>query len=262
MRKLTSIIFMFVLGLAMNACGGGGNNNDPNAGFKLATYAYSPINTNVYIPTAGNVQGLFLSANGTTTGTVESFNRNHSGVGLLVITGARVPGTWRFRLAPDLVQGSLCLAPAITDLDMSLNSEKRLFCPGRFVGFTATPDNIDALSPPASITFNGKGIDNAYGEPALAFYDEFGYVVASTQASQSLWSGGEIEGIAVSVPDISQVYDGVYTVVIHNIKPDGSWEVVGAAPVTIYGNPPPPPPPPPGGGGCEPAPPDQPQLEC
>ncbi|QYO62584.1 hypothetical protein [Leptolyngbya sp. 7M] len=86
-----------------------------------------------------------------------------------------------------------------------------LVCPGRFTGFTASPDLLDALNQPATITFLGKGLDNAYGEPALAFYDEFGNVVASTQAIQSLWDDGEIEGIVVNLPDISQVFDGVYS---------------------------------------------------
>lgn len=264
MRKLTNKLFVLVLGLAICACGSGGGSgsgSDPNAGFKLSTYAYSPIDTTVYIPTAGNVQGQFISANGSTTGTISSFNNDFGGVGLLVVTGGKVPGLWQFRLAPNFVPGSLCLAPTITNYNMSLNDEKPLFCPGRFGGFTADPASINALTPPASVTFNGKGIDNSYGSPALAFYDEFGYVVASTQASQSLWNGASISGIVVDLPNISQVYDGTYTVVVHNINADGSWEVIGAAPITIYGNPPPPPPPP-SGGGCEQGPPDLEQLPC
>lgn len=138
-----------------------------------------------------------------------------------------------------------------------------LVCPGRFTGFTASPDLLDALNQPATITFLGKGLDNAYGEPALAFYDEFGNVVASTQAIQSLWDDGEIEGIVVNLPDISQVFDGVYSIAIHNIDPDGSWDLVGGANVTIYGNPPPPPPPPPPGGGeCGGQNPAFPELPC
>jgi hypothetical protein len=263
MRKLITIIFVLSLGWAMNGCGGGGGGGtpDPNAGFKIETFAYHPQDPSVYIPTAGNVQGQFLYPNGATTGTVESFNRNHGGVGLLVIPGARVPARWRLTLGPDFFGGSHCLTFETVDRDVSLNSVIRLFCRGRFFGFTASPNTLDALNPPATMTFNGKGIENVYGTPALAFYDEYGYVVASTQASQLLYREGEIEGLEIVIPDISQVYDGVYTIAVHNIRPDGSWEVIGAAPVTIYGNPPPPPPGG-GGGGCEPQPPDQQQLPC
>lgn len=86
--------------------------------------------------------------------------------------------------------------------------------------------------------------------------------MASTQAAQSLWCGGEIEGILVNVPDISGVYDGTYTVVVHNILADQSWDIIGAATITIYGNPPPPLEPPPGPGDCDPPPPEMPQLPC
>lgn len=267
MRKLTDTIFVILIGVAMGACSGGGGSgggNDPNAGFKLSAFAVSPLDSTVIVPTAGNIQGVFVSANGTTTGTLESFNRDFGGVGLLVVTGAKVPGLWQFRLGPNFVPGSLCLQPTITNFNMSLNDQKQLRCPGLFLGFTSDPGSINALNPPASIMFTGKGLDNSYGSPALAFYNEFGYVVASTQVSQLFWDGASISGIVVDTPNISQVYDGTYTVVVHNISANGSWEVIGAAPITIYGNPPPPPPP--GGdgdgGGCGQGPPDIEQLPC
>lgn len=253
MKKSLITISMLVLAVLFSACGDdGGSSSDPNAGFKLATYAYNPLDNTVVVPTAGNVQGALLSTNGTTTGTVSSFNVNFGGVGLLVVTGAKVPGLWRFRLAPDFVPGSLCLQPGFNDLDMRLNDQKPIFCPGRIIGLTADPNSLDALNPPLTITFTGKGLENNYGEPVLAFYDEFGNLVASTQASQSLWSGGEIEGIVANVPNISGVYDGTYTVVVNNINADGTWAVVGAAPISIFGNPPPPPPDDGGGGGDDP----------
>ena len=179
-----------------------------------------------------------------------------------MITGARVPAAWQFRLGPNFVPGSLCLQATFTNLNMSLNSVGTLRCPGTFVGFTASPESINALSPPPTMIFSGKGISNVYGQPALSFYDEFGNLVASTQSTQSIWNGNVIEGLVGAVPDLTLVNDGDYTIAVHNVRPDGSWEIIGAAPVTIYGNPPPPPPPPPPGGGCEQPPPDQPQLPC
>lgn len=147
---------------------------------------------------------------------------------------------------------------------MNLNSVEKLTCPGSFFGFTATPNSLDALNPPATVTFSGEGIKNLFGEPVLAFYNEFGVVVASTQAVQSLSfsGGGEIEGVSVAVPDISQVLDGTYTIVVHNVNADGSWTIIGAASVTIFGNPPPLEPPPPEEDPCEPVLQDQPVLPC
>lgn len=243
------------------AGGGGGGTPDPNAGFRMRTFAQSQTGSVVF-PTAAQVTGQFLQPTGTTTGTLESFNLSHSGVGELAAVGARVPAIWRLTLGPNIPGGgSLCLSFATVDRSVTLNSTTDLVCPGRFTGFTASPDSIDALNPPATITFSGKGIDNTHGEPALAFYDEFGNIVASTQATQTLWDGGETQGALVSVPDISSVYNGTYAIAIHNIKLDGSWELIGGAVVSIYGNPPPPEPPP-GGGGCEEPPPGMPQLPC
>lgn len=270
MKRITNSVFVLICGLASlfiaNCSGGGGSGTpNPNAGFRMQTWAANQGQSgNILFPTAAQVHGQFLQATGSTTGTLETFNLSHNGIGYLVASGTRVPAIWRLTLGPNIPGGgSLCLTFATSDRNVSLNSLVDLVCPGRFTGFTASPDSIDALNPPSAITFSGKGIDNAYGEPALAFYDEFGNVVASTHASQTLWDGNETEGIVVAIPDISQVHDGVYAIAIHNINLDGSWDLIGGALVTIYGNPPPPPPPPPGGGECEePPPPDLPQLPC
>lgn len=97
----------------------------------------------------------------------------------------------------------------------------------------------------------------------LAYYDEFGNMVASSSANQLLYGGkaGYVTGILATLPDISQVYDGVYTVAVYNVNVDGTWEMVGSATVNIYGNPPPifggg------GGGECDPPPLGQVQLPC
>lgn len=234
-------------------------NPSPNAGFSVTTYAGTPSSR---IPTAGTVNGQFLYAIGNTTGNLEYFNHIHNGIGIYPIAQAKSPARWSLSLGPDLLGGSLCLTYSTVERDVATGSIQPLYCAPRYFSFTASPNSIDALNPPATITFDGKGIDNLYGEPTLAFYDESGNVVASTQATQSLWSGNEIEGFVVSTPNISGVYDGIYTVVVHNVLSDQSWDVIGAATITIYGNPLPPIEPPPGGGGCEPPQPDMPALPC
>lgn len=246
-KKIISLLAFTISIVFLANCNGGGGSN-PNAGFRILTYAVSPINTSTIVPTAGNVQGLLLSTGSNPTGTVTSFNENHSGVGYLVITGAKVPGTWRMALGPSpSVPGSLCLTYSIVDEGVSLNSEERLYCPGRFFGFTAAPDLIDVQNPPATVTLSGEGVDDTYGTPVVAFYDSLGNVAASATVSQVNRGKHGSTGVTVNVPSLNLAYDGYYTVAVHNIMSDGSWDVVGATNMTVYGNPPPPP----GGGGDE-----------
>ncbi|QYO62583.1 hypothetical protein [Leptolyngbya sp. 7M] len=107
MKHLTSKILLFAsLGL-ITACGGGGGGGgtpNPNAGFRMQTYAQSQTG-NIFFPTAAQVNGQFLQPNGTTTGTLETFNLSHSGVGQLIASGARVPATWRLTLGPNIPGG-------------------------------------------------------------------------------------------------------------------------------------------------------------
>jgi hypothetical protein len=223
----------------------------PTSGFNIQTYARNPT-TGTTLPSAAFVRGDFQSANGTTSGTVTTFSMSTAGGALTsVITGAKVPANWRFALSPTFDGTSLCRATTILDRSVSLGGTEVLPCVANFAGFTAIPNSIDALNPPATITFTGKAISALTGTPVLTFYNEFGQVAASTLSAQLTYNfAGEPEGLAVSVPiNISQAYDGVYNVAVNNVKSDGSLEIIGAATITIYGNPPPPPPPN-GGDGC------------
>lgn len=246
-RKIANFVLLSAFACVTvfsTGCGGGGNNNppDPNRGFDVLVLA-------ARIPTNARVQAAFLNGSGT-YGSITSFPAQETGGdGFLTFTGAKVPGTWRFLYGAGF-EPSQCLGVDVTDRNVSLGSREELECVPRFYSFTASPNMIDALNPPTTITFTGKGIENLYGTPMLAFYDEFGNVVVSTPANQMLWNNGVIESLVVNVPsNINQAYDGTYTVAVHNVNADGSWEIIGAAPVTIYGNPPPPPPPP-DGDGC------------
>ncbi len=260
-RKIINFVTLCILGsltLFFVGCSGGGsgggNNQDPNRGFFVQVLANG-------IPTIARVDGTFISGSGT-NGSLNSFIIfETSGAGLTQVPNVRVPGVWRLTYGPSFT-GSLCLTFTTEDRNVNLGSFERLNCVPRFFSFTASPDNIDALNPPSTITFSGKGIDSLNGTPVLAYYNEFGTIVASTTSGQLLYDNGEIEGISVNVPDLSQVYNGTYTVAVHNINPDGTWEIIGAATMTIYGNPPPPLPPPGGGDDCDPPLPDQPQLPC
>lgn len=201
------------------------------------------------IQTIARVDGRYISGN-STAGTVSEFsNPSIFGVGFTNIPNARVPGVWRLTTSPGFSGASLCLGIETVDRSESLGSQETLRCTPRFFSFTASPDVINASSPPATIDVTGNGSANLYGTPMIAFYDEFGNVVASGPANQLLYNNGSVSGVRVNTSDLSQAYDGTYTGLVHNVHADGTWEVIGAAAITIYGNPPPPDDGG-GGGGC------------
>jgi len=259
MKKITGISLAVLLAwsAAGFSCGGNNNTSNPNRGFDIQTQVQFP--NGLVILQGGNAQGQFQSGPGT-SGTVTSFNRNVN-PGITTISGAKVPGVWRLAFGPAFF-GDSCLTFVVENRNVSSGSLERLTCPGRFFGFTATADTIDAFNPPATVDITGSGSETLYGTPMIAFYNEFGNVVASTPANQLLYTDGAVSGVRVGVSDLSQVYDGIYSAVVHNVQADGTWEIVGSASVTVYGNPPPPPDPGGGGGGCEPQPQNQEQLPC
>jgi len=256
MKKLTVFFTMLMLVCLSLASGCGGNPTpDPNQGFFIRVTANG-------IQTGAQVSGQFISGN-PTQGTVSQFNfQSINGVGLTPVTGARVPGTWRLTYGPDFSGGSLCLGILTVDRNVGPGSQETLPCVPRFFSFTASPDAINANSQ-TTVDVTGNGSENLFGTPMIAFYDEFGNVVASGPATQLLYTNGVVSGVRVNVTDISQAYDGTYTALVHNVHGDGSWEVIGAVAITVFGNPPPPPPPPDdGGGGCGQEQPGEPQLPC
>jgi len=260
MKKQTIIGLAVILIWSTTAftCHRSNSTPDPNRGFDIQTQVQFP--NGLVILQGGNAQGQFQSGPGT-SGTITSFNRNVN-PGITTISGAKVPGVWRLAFGPAFF-GDSCLTFVVSDRNVSLGSREELTCPGRFFGFTAAADTIDAFNPPPTVDITGNGSETLYGTPMIAFYNEFGNVVASTSANQLLYTDGAVSGVRVGVSDLSQAYDGIYNVVVHNVNADGTWETVGSAAITIYGNPPPPPDPGGGGGGgCEQSPPDQPQLEC
>ena len=241
-RKITNFVLLFAFGCATLfsiGCSGGGNNQDPNRGFDVLVTAAN-------IPTIARVQGQFLNGSGN-FGSQNTFNIQTNG-GVARIPNLRVPGTWRFTYGPDIAVPSLCLGVQTVDRSVNLGSQVTLPCVPRFFSFTASPNTVDAFNPPATVDIGGNGSDTLYGTPMVATYNEFGNVVASTSATQLLYTDGSVSGVRFSASDLSQVYDGTYTIAVHNVRADGSWEMIGAAAVTIYGNPPPPPDD--GGGGC------------
>ena len=269
MKKSTLVILLFAVTSIMFGCHGNSNPSDPNAGFTVQGVArvYNLQGTNYLdYATGGRFQGLFLSGAGT-NGTVTNFDVNESLFNYNA-RGAKVPGTWRLGLSRGFVAGSLCVGSVVDDRNVSLGSVETLRCYGGTSIYVSQPDSVDAFNPPSTITITGPGIEDTYGMPKVAIYDEYGNVGTSVTATQTLTggvphSGSGIEALTFNAGDLSQVYDGTYSITVGNVNADGTWSAVGGAIVSVYGNPPPPPDTGPGsGGGCPPQPQGLEQLEC
>ncbi len=262
MKKILCVLLMATTIIGFAGCSGGGNNSDPNRGFDLEIYAVSPFN-GVRIQTGARLQGQLLASNSQTTGTIDNFTQDINGVGLTRITGAKAPGTWRFTYPVSPIVPTLCLGITVADRNVSRGQLVPLDCQGRaFFAFSASPDVIEYENPPTSLTLSGDGMENVQGNPAIALYDSQGTFISSTVPNSYIWNGTELEGVVVSLSDLSQAYNGIYTITVNNVNSDGSWDLVGAANISVFGYPPPPPPD--GGDPCDPNSPyngENPQLE-
>lgn len=225
MKKILCILLVVVSVFGFSSCGGGGNSSDPNRGFDVQVVAIAP--NGARIQTIARLQGVLIASNSQTTGTISEFVEDINGAGFTPIPGAKAPGTWRFTYPVTPVFSSLCLGISQTDRSVSRGEQFPLFCTGRgLFTFNASPDVIDYYNPPSTVTLSGKGVNNLYGDPAVALYDSEGNYVSSTSPGSYYWDNGEINGMTVTVPDISQATDGIYTLTVNNINSDGSWELV------------------------------------
>ena len=98
---------------------------------------------------------------------------------------------------------------------------------------------------------NGENLSTEYGMPYIEYRDPYtGNLVGSTTATAVSEKGGWLQA---NTPDLSSVYDGVYNILVSNLRADGSLEPVGSASIVCTGRPYPiEPPPDPGPCGCPP----------
>jgi hypothetical protein len=119
--------------------------------------------------------------------------------------------------------------------DIIVTSVRQIFT------FSLSPFSIDLLSPPSSVTFsNGGGVDSTYGSPQVAYFDGYGTYIGAGQVTS--WGS---DWVVATVPDLSQVYSGSYTIQVQNMTSSGAWEWVGEGVGSAYNRDAPPS----GGGG-------------
>ncbi|HXG67047.1 MAG TPA: hypothetical protein VNO70_18230 [Blastocatellia bacterium] len=234
--EILSLLVGFVALFVVSGCGG---EPDPNRGFDVETVV---VANGTEFRQSARVVGDFLRPTASSTvGTVTHFDQ------FLIratISGAKVPGVWRFVAS----QYAGCFETVVRETTVTSGDNVTLPCRATGVGsFTASPNTVDVTAPPATGTVYGQGISATYGMPIVAYYSEFGYLVAKQTASSVAADGTWLQG---SVPNLDGAYSGVYTLLIKNKNADGSKTIIGTATINVTGNDPPPPPD--GGGECQP----------
>lgn len=242
--KKYSILLAVVIGMFVSMgfqCGGGGSNSDPSRGFDVQTVVrfLDPRGGGFERPTmAQNVNG-FITANtsSNTIGFRTSFNiptiNNFANV-----RDAKVPARWS---VTGFIFDFNCPRIVTNEKSVGIGGSIKLACETFTSPMVASPDSINAASPPQGVQIGGEGFSNENGMPKVAIYNEFGQL----KTVISTTSGNISKGINIQLPNLSSYYNGNYILVVNNINADGTWQVLGTAPIFIYGNVPPDPPDPP-----------------
>lgn len=247
-NKLYLMVTIFFGVIFAPACtGGGGSGNPPDRGFDLFPDRIEISQTTgsqVHRPAVMRVISTFLEPQGTTQGTIEFFPETEIGPGFRNFFNARVPGKWRFQYREVALLGRIpCVGGIHTvERNVHIGEMESLPCEAVVFPITIAPNTVDANSPPSTIQIQAEGASDTYGAPQIAILDEFGNLKASVTTTVTNIGKGQLE---FTPPSMGTYSNGVYQLTVNNITSTGSWDVVGAGEVSIYGNTPPPGPNPP-----------------
>lgn len=211
----------------------GGGGGQPQPGFKAGGLqeAGTPVGGTIVI---GNIsiQGDWqFDNNNNAVGNTRHFGPQFCSGGPCSISDGRVPARWSIRPA---IGVPCLLIPSGTQFDVSSGQTKNVECLVTF-GFlvSSSPSSIDLQSPPPSFTITGSGFSTASGMPRIEYYDQYsGTLVASTTAS---WVSSDGSQLGAYTPDLSSVSSGTYSLVVSNINPDGTSELVGVTTIDAWG---------------------------
>ena len=248
---IISLAAMTILS-GFDGCGGGGQTpSSPPPGFTIQTVFRSGTalvansgvtgsacqsNTVGIYPTA-SIADCIPSNHG-----AQFFNWGPTGSnGTLFIGNSVFPVSYQF------VQNATqnCNTPATTDVDVNNQGQMVPLICSSFPYTTITPSSIAAGSEPATISISGPGINNQYGTPQVLVYNEFGYVVTSTQASIV---DASASSLTATTPDFTGLLNGSYAVIVGIYDSSGTLQPTLGTSITISGYYTPPDPG--GGGGC------------
>ena len=254
--KLVLFSMIFVCCAFFASCSGGGSN--VQSGFRVFGEKYVQVFGGGFMfvsPTS--IQGNRLFDYSGATGNVSSFGPLLCG-GPCPIEGGRAPARWNIVAGTPIVECIGYLTP--NERDVALNSTQVSQCVtrGLVFPFAAAPGLVDLQAPPATFEMTGENLSSTYGMPYIEYRDPYtGNLIGATTATYVSEKGSVLQAAA---PNLSSVYDGVYNVLISNVRADGTLEPVGTSTIVCTGRPYTyEPPPDPGPCGC---PPDQPCMPC
>ena len=234
MKKLT--LLFITLTIAYVSLGSDCNPPPPqNRSFSIHTLDDTPtfVGRQILDHPDEDVQGFWINDNGSAVGLTKNFRVLTNGTGRYAIDDGRVPARWNFAVfnGPGAVR-SFCAGLSFND-DVTPGKEQLIVCHiPNSPFFLVSPSDVDLQSPPASFTITGDGIDATYGMPLIDYYDQSGTLVAEATATSVASDGTWLQA---NTPDLSAVYSGTYIVVVRTASSDGSYELVGTAPINATG---------------------------
>lgn len=101
------------------------------------------------------------------------------------------------------------------------------------LSLTASPSSVYLPGPPASAVITGQSFDATYGMPLVEYFDNYGYLIGSVNANSV---SGDGTWLQATMPDLSSVYSGNYSIQVTNMRYDGYYlDIVGSASVNAWG---------------------------
>lgn len=254
--KFGTLMMILLLCVAFFAsCSSGGS--QLQSGFKAAGETYVQVfGGGFHRVGATSIAGQWLFDIGSATGNVRSFS--FFCFVPCPIEGGRVPARWNIVAGTPQAECIGYMEPTQRDVAANSTQISRCVIRGLIFPFGSTPNVVNLTAPPATFELIGENLTTDYGMPYIEYRDPYtGNLIGATTAISVSGKGTTLQ---VAAPDLSSVYDGVYNVLISNVRADGSLEPVGMSTIECTGRRYPyEPPPDPGPCGC---PPDLPCMPC
>jgi len=255
-KKLVLLVTVVLCCAFLASCSGGGN--QVQSGFRVFGEKYVQVVGGGFMfvsPTS--IQGTRLFDLTGATGSVTSFGPILCG-GPCPVEGGRAPARWNIVAGIPQAECIGYLEPTQRDVPLNSTQISRCVTFGIVFPFSTAPNTVDLNAVPATFEMSGEGLTTTYGMPYIEYRDPYsGALIGATTASAVSGKGSWLQAAA---PNLSAVYDGVYNVLISNVRADGSLEPVGMTTIECTGRPyifePPPDP-----GPCD-CPPDMPCMPC
>ncbi len=219
-------IGIILLGIIMASGCRPPRSTDPNAGFTLTLNA-TQGGVGFPFPVLANVNGSTITGPQGTTGSINFFSQMFTNRETKRIGGARVPASWSFQVSG--APGSCFGLSAYLRLD----DNHSISCNVSFAELFVFPSMIDARTPGNNLSLSGQSMKfDASAMPKVFWYNEFGQVVHSTQATY----GNSKGSLDSAMPNMTNWANGRYLILLSSTENPSESTIIGSAVVTVYGN--------------------------